>query len=39
MYSDSDSLLALSDNSYDTDLLASSDSDIDSSDPEYDPDD
>jgi hypothetical protein len=34
MYSDTDSLVALSDSSYDTDLAASSDSDIDS---EYDP--
>jgi hypothetical protein len=39
MYYDSDSLVALSDNSYNTDLTASSDSDIDSSDLEYDPDD
>jgi hypothetical protein len=34
MYSDTDSLVALSDNSYDTDMVASSDSDL-----EYDPDD
>jgi hypothetical protein len=36
MYSDTDSLVALSDSSYDTDLTASPDSDFDSS--EYDPD-
>jgi hypothetical protein len=35
MYSYTDSLVTLSDSSYDTDLAASSDSDIDS---EYDPD-
>jgi hypothetical protein len=35
MHSDTDSLVALSDSSYDTDLAASSDSDFDS---EYDPD-
>ncbi|TVU10853.1 hypothetical protein EJB05_44406, partial [Eragrostis curvula] len=34
-----DSLVAMSDSSYDTDLAASSDSDIDPSDVEYDPDD
>jgi hypothetical protein len=34
MYSDSDSLVVLNDNSYDTDLTVSSDSN-----PEYDPDD
>jgi hypothetical protein len=39
MYSNNDSLVALSDNNYDIDLVASSDSDIDSSDREYDPDD
>ena len=33
-----DSLMALSDSSYDTDLATSSDSDADSSDPEFDPD-
>jgi hypothetical protein len=38
MYSDIDSLVALSDISYDSDLATSSDSDFDSSDSEYDPD-
>jgi len=37
MYSDSDSLVAPSDSSYDSDLAASSDSDDDCSDPEFDP--
>ncbi|TVU10004.1 hypothetical protein EJB05_43507 [Eragrostis curvula] len=39
MYFDTDSLVAMSDSSYDTDLAASSNSDIDPSDVEYDPDD
>jgi hypothetical protein len=39
MYSDTNSIAVLSDSSYDTDLPAPSDSDINSSDPEYDPDD
>jgi hypothetical protein len=39
MYSDNDSIIALSDNNYCIDLAASSDSDIDSSDHEYDPND
>jgi hypothetical protein len=38
MYSDTDSLVAPSDSSYDSDLAASSDSDDDCSDPEFDPD-
>jgi hypothetical protein len=38
MYSKTDSLVALSDSSYDSDLATSSDSDFDSSDSEYDPD-
>jgi hypothetical protein len=38
MYSDTDSLVALSDSICDTDLVASSDSDFDSCDFEYDPD-
>ncbi|TVU13338.1 hypothetical protein EJB05_40390, partial [Eragrostis curvula] len=38
MYSDTDSLVAPSDSSYDTDLAASSDSDDDLSDPKFDPD-
>ena len=38
MFSDTDSLAALSDSSYDTDLAASSDSDDDCSDIEFDPD-
>ncbi|TVU32551.1 hypothetical protein EJB05_24282, partial [Eragrostis curvula] len=38
MYSDTDSLVAMSDSSYDTDLAASSDSNIDPSDVEYDTD-
>jgi hypothetical protein len=37
MYSDTDSPVALSDSSYDSDLATSSDSDFDSSDSEYDP--
>ncbi|WVZ77549.1 hypothetical protein U9M48_025406 [Paspalum notatum var. saurae] len=39
MYSDTDSLATLSDSSYDTDLAATSDSDDESSDPEFDLDD
>ncbi|PAN18624.1 hypothetical protein PAHAL_3G215000 [Panicum hallii] len=38
MYSDTDSLVAPSDSSYDIDLTASSDSGDDCSDPEFDPD-
>ncbi|XP_062186670.1 uncharacterized protein LOC133890252 [Phragmites australis] len=38
IYFDTESLVALSDSSYDTDLAASSDSDSDCNDPEYDPD-
>jgi hypothetical protein len=38
MYFDTDSLVAPSDSSYDSDLAASSDSDDDCSDPEFDPD-
>ena len=37
-YSDTESVRALSDSSYDTDLATLSDSDVDSSDPEFDPD-
>ncbi|KAG2607591.1 hypothetical protein PVAP13_4NG260400 [Panicum virgatum] len=37
IYSDTDSLVAPSDSSYDSDLAASSDSDDDCSDPEFDP--
>ena len=37
MYSDTDSLVAPSDSSYDSDLAASSDPDDDSSDPEFEP--
>jgi hypothetical protein len=38
MYSNTNSLVALSDRNYGTDLATSSDSDFDSSDSEYDPD-
>ena len=38
MYSDTDSLVAASDSSYDTDLAAASDSNDEGSDPEFDPD-
>ena len=37
MYSDTDSLVASSDSSYESDLAASSNSDDDYSDPEFDP--
>ena len=37
MYLDTDSLVAPSDSSYDSDLAASSDPDDDSSDPEFEP--